>query len=406
MWQGKRIIVGITGGIAAYKAADLVSQLVKAGAEVRVIMTPSAQKFITPLTMQTLSRNPVGLDLFAEPKAWEVQHIAWADWAQLVIVAPATANTIGKMVAGIADNLLTAVLLATRAPILLAPAMNVHMWENPLVQANLGKLVQLGCRVVEPEQGRLACGYEGKGRMAAVGTILEQAELFCWELEGKQILKGRKVLITAGGTREPLDPVRFIANRSSGKMGFALAREAVKRGAEVILVAGPVELVPPPGLAELVRVEQAAEMAEVVLSRAPQMDIIIKAAAVADFRPAEVSDQKVKKKGEGEWVLRLQKNPDILAALGAGKKPGQVLVGFAAETRDLLAHGAEKARRKGADFIVANDVSRPGSGFGSDTNEVTFIFPNGTTISWPLLSKEEVASRILDQVVQLLGEGE
>jgi len=405
MWQGKRIIVGITGGIAAYKAADLVSQLVKAGAEVRVIMTPSAQKFITPLTLQTMSRNPVGLDLFAEPKAWEVQHIAWADWAQLVIVAPATANTIGKIANGLADNLLTAVLLATRAPILIAPAMNVHMWENPLVQANLSKLRQLGLRVVEPERGRLACGYEGKGRMAAVSTILEQAELVCWELEVKQVLKGRKVLITAGGTREPLDPVRFIANRSSGKMGYALAREAVKRGAEVILVSGPVELAPPPGLAELVRVERAAEMADAVLSRAPQMDVIIKAAAVADFRPAEVSDQKVKK-GEGDWVLRLQKNLDILAALGAGKKPGQVLVGFAAETRDLLANGAEKARRKGADFIVANDVSRPGSGFGSDTNEVTFIFPDGTTISWPLLSKEEVASRIIDQVVQLLGEGE
>ncbi|AVX20315.1 phosphopantothenoylcysteine decarboxylase / phosphopantothenate--cysteine ligase [Carboxydocella sporoproducens DSM 16521] len=405
MWQGKRIIVGITGGIAAYKAADLVSQLVKAGAEVRVIMTPSAQKFITPLTLQTLSRQPVGLDMFAEPKAWEVQHIAWADWAQLVIVAPATANTIGKLAHGLADNLLTAVLMATRAPILLAPAMNVHMWENPLVQANLEKLQAVGVRIVEPESGRLACGYEGKGRMAAVNTILEAAALICWDLEGKRDLTGRKVLITAGGTREPLDPVRFIANRSSGKMGYALATEAVRRGGQVVLVSGPVELAPPPGLAEFIRVERAEEMAEAVLSRAPEMDVIIKAAAVADFRPVQVAEQKVKK-GDGDWVLHLQKNPDILAILGARKRPGQVLVGFAAETHDLLANGAEKARRKGADFIVANDVSRPGSGFGSDTNEVTFIFPDGATISWPLLSKQEVAARIFDQIVQLLGEEE
>jgi phosphopantothenoylcysteine decarboxylase/phosphopantothenate--cysteine ligase len=416
MWHNKFVVEGVTGGIAPYKAAELVSALTKQGAEVQVIMTASAQQFITPLTLQTLSKNLVITDMFAEPKAWEVQHVALADKADLFLVVPATANLIGKVANGIADDALSTTIMATRAPVVFAPAMNVHMYTNATVQSNLDKLRRLGYHFVEPGSGRLACGYEGKGRLAELESILAAGEsvLACGisahrgareysksedKLNGGVAdYLGRTVLVTAGATRESIDPIRFITNRSTGKMGYAIAEVAAGRGARVILVAGPTNL-PTPANVELVKIESAREMYTAVTELYPMVDVVIKSAAVADYRPKQLAEQKIKK-GEGDLVLELERNPDILAHLGKTKQ-GQILVGFAAETNDLIQHASDKVRRKNLDFIVANDVTQQGAGFGGDTNVVKFIFPSGDIKELPLMPKTEVAGAILDQVLEI-----
>ena len=394
--QGKSIVVGVAGGIAAFKAAELVSSLVKKGAEVNVILTKAAQEFITPLTLQTLSKNPVITDMFAEPKSWEVQHIALADKADLFAVVPATANLIGKIASGIADDMLSTTIMATKAPVLFAPAMNVHMYENVIVQKNISNLQQLGYIFVDPEQGRLACGYEGKGRLAKIEKILAEIENCLGSTS--QDLAGKTVLVTAGGTREAIDPVRYISNHSSGKMGYAIAKAAKDRGARVILISGPVNLPKPKGI-EFYPVESAHEMYGQVLERFEQADIIVKAAAVADYRPNSISKDKIKKNSE-TLTLDLVKNPDILAKLGK-VKGDRILIGFAAESKDLLHNAKAKLDKKNLDLIVANDITQPGAGFNQDTNIVKFLFANGEVKDLPILPKVEVAHRILNQAIRI-----
>lgn len=395
MLKGKTIVLGVTGGIAAYKAVELLRLLVKAGAVVHVIMTRGATEFVTPLTFQTLSGNPVHTELFNLITEQEIGHISLADRADLFIIAPATANLIGKVANGIADDLLTTTIMATKAPVLLAPAMNVNMYENRLYRENEEKLRRHGYLFADPVSGYLACGWEGQGKMQEPGLILETAVA---ALSPKD-LAGVTVMVTAGPTLEEVDPVRFVSNHSSGKMGYALARAAWRRGARVVLVSGPTALIPPFG-AEFIPVESARQMREAVLDRAPGCDVIIKAAAVADYRPRERAGDKLKKRGE-EMTIELVKNPDILRELGAAKPSGQLLVGFAAETTDLDAHATAKLTGKNLDMIVANDVSAPGAGFGVDTNIVRLLYRDGTKEELPLLSKEEVAGAILDRVVTL-----
>lgn len=390
--KGKCVVLGVTGGIAAYKAAEIISGLTKADVDVHVIMTEAAQRFITPLTLQTLSRNPVITDMFAEPKSWEVQHIALADRADAFLIAPASANIIGKLANGIADDMLSTTVMATTAPVIMAPAMNVHMYDNPVLQRNCQTLQALGYHFVDPAVGRLACGYEGKGRLAPVEQILEQTFSI---LRRQADLTGVTVLVTAGATREAIDPVRFITNHSTGKMGYAVAGAAQNRGARVILVSGPTNLPVPPGV-EVMAVESAQEMHQAVLSRFPEADVVIKTAAVADYRPKTVSGQKVKK-AEGEFHLELVRNPDILRELGQNKGK-KILVGFAAETNDLHQYAARKIADKNLDMIVANDVTQPGAGFGTDTNIAAMIFPDGTHLDVPQTSKVHLANLILDQV--------
>jgi len=395
MLKGKTVVLGVTGGIAAYKSVELLRLLVKAGAEVHVIMTRGATEFVTPLTFQTLSCNPVHTDLFNLITEQEIGHISLADRADLFIIAPATANLIGKIAGGIADDLLTTTVMATKAPVLLAPAMNVNMYENPIYRENEAKLRRYGYLFAEPVSGFLACGWEGKGKMQEPVLILESAEAaLC-----RKDLAGTTVLVTAGPTREELDPVRFISNHSSGKMGYALARCAWMRGARVVLVSGPTALPAPFGV-EFIAVESAVEMRGAVLARAGECDVIIKAAAVADYRPRVRAEGKLKKKGE-EMVVELLKNPDILRELGAAKRPGQLLVGFAAETDDLETNATVKLEEKNLDMIVANDVSTPGAGFNVDTNIVRLLYRDGTGEQLPMLSKEEVAEIILDRIVTL-----
>lgn len=395
MLKGKTIVLGVTGGIAAYKSVELLRLLVKAGAGVHVIMTRGATEFVTPLTFQTLSGNPVHTDLFNLITEQEIGHISLADRADLFIVAPATANLIGKIAGGIADDLLTTTVMATKAPILFAPAMNVNMYENPIYRENEEKLRRHGHLFADPVSGFLACGWEGKGKMLEPSMILESAVA---ALSPKD-LAGTTVMVTAGPTREELDPVRFISNHSSGKMGYALARCAWMRGARVVLVSGPTSLSPPFGV-EFMGVESAVEMRDAVLARAGESDVVIKAAAVADYRPRERAGGKLKKGGE-EMVVELVKNPDILRELGAAKRGGQLLVGFAAETADLEANAAVKLAEKNLDMIVANDVSEPGAGFNVDTNIVRLLYRDGSREQLPMLSKDEVAQTILDRIVTL-----
>lgn len=392
-----RIVFGVTGGIAAYKAVDAVRRLVQLGCEVKVIMTEHAMRLVGPETFRAVSGNPVATSLF-DIEGKPIEHIYLARDADLVIVAPATANLLAKMAHGIADDLLTTTLLATRAPVLVAPAMNTAMYRHPATQENLRKLRERGIRVVGPESGDLACGEEGEGRMAEPARIVEAAmEIFA--LEGN--LSGKRVLVTAGGTREPLDPVRFIGNRSSGKMGYALAAAAKRMGAEVILVSGPTYLDAPAGV-ELVRVETAAEMREAVVSRAPSCDAIVMAAAVADFTPRERHDAKIKREGMDTLEIALVRTPDILGELSEGRRVGQVLVGFAAETGDLLARARKKLREKGVDMLVANDVSLPGSGFDGDYNKAVLLFRDGGERSLDLMPKSELAALIMKEVAYLL----
>jgi phosphopantothenoylcysteine decarboxylase / phosphopantothenate---cysteine ligase len=388
------IVLGVTGGIACYKAVELVRLLVKTGYRVQVIMTRGAVEFVTPLTFQTISGNPVATETFNLTQESEIGHINLADSADLFVIAPATANVIGKVANGIADDVLTTVLMATQAPVLIAPAMNVHMYENPILQENLRKLRRVGYHVMEPAEGFLACGYEGKGRLPDAEKIAEAIA----GLLKKRDLSGEKLLITAGPSREPLDPVRYISNRSSGKMGYALARAAVRRGAEVTLISGPTALEPPAG-ARLISVTTAAEMRDAVIKEFAQCTAIVMAAAVADYRPTMVADQKMKR-GKGPVELRLEPNPDILKEL-SGKRDGKLLVGFAAETEELTANAEKKLREKNLDMIIANNVAEAGSGFDGDTNIATILDRTGAKRSLPLMSKDELADCIYDHFLAL-----
>lgn len=389
--EGKRIVVGMAGGIACYKAADLVRLLVQHGARVRALMTQNAREFITPLTLQTLSGAPVSTDTFSLTQESEIGHIRLADDADVVVVAPATANVIGKLAAGIADDLLTTVLIATRVPRLLAPAMNVHMFENPIVQDNLRRLRAVGYHVVGPASGDLACGYTGFGRLSEPEEILEEIA----SLVAPKDLAGERVLVTAGPSREPLDPVRFLSNRSSGRMGYAVARVARRRGADVTLVSGPTTLAPPAGVS-VVSVTTAREMQRAVVSAYAKATTVVMTAAVADYRPERTAAQKVAKDAAA-GPLRLVRNPDILRELGRNRG-SRVLIGFAAETHDVRARAARKLREKRLDLIVANDVTVADAGFDAETNRVLLLDAQGGVEALPLLSKEEVAERLCDWI--------
>ena len=394
MLQGKTIVLGVSGGIAAYKAVELVRLFTKAGATVQVIMTKAATEFVGPLTFQTLSGNPVHQQLFNLIEEQEIGHISLAERADLFVIAPATANVIGKIANGIADDLLTTAVMATRAPVLIVPAMNVNMLRNPLYKANEERLRNLGYRFVAPVTGMLACGWQGEGKMQDPSVILEEAVA----LLAPDDLAGETVLVTAGPTREEIDPVRFISNHSSGKMGYAIARAAWRRGARVILVSGPTCLPEPWGV-ETVRVSTAAQMLEAVQARLKESSIVIKAAAVADYRPKERSEAKVKKHA-GQMTLEMERNPDILAEVGR-QKDGRLVIGFAAETEDLLANARRKLQEKNLDLIVANDVGQPGAGFDVETNIVRLLFPDGSVEEPGIMPKEELAGLILDRIVAL-----
>ncbi len=391
MLKHKRVLLGVTGGIAAYKAAELVRALVKRDASVKVVMTKSAMEFLTPLTLQTLSGNPVYTELFTLVREADIAHVALAEEAQIAVVAPATANVIGKLASGIADDLLGAVLMATKAPILICPAMNTGMYENRIVQENMEKLKRCGYVFVEPASGELACKSVGVGRLPEIEDIVEEME----SLLTPKDLAGFRILVTAGPTREPMDPVRFITNLSSGKMGYALARMARRRGADVTLVSGPSALAPPRGV-RVVSVSSAVQMHDAVVERYADADVVIKAAAVADYRPAEPSGSKIKK-GKEPLTIRLERNPDIIAELGK-KKGKRILVGFAMETEDLLERARQKMKDKNMDLIVANDLSRKGAGFEGDTNVISILDREGGLQEFPLMDKKDAADRILDRI--------
>jgi phosphopantothenoylcysteine decarboxylase/phosphopantothenate--cysteine ligase len=392
----------VSGGIAAYKAPELVRALVRSGCDVRCAMTASAREFVTPLVLQTLSGDRVATELFDLSPASEIDHIALADWAELVIVAPATANLLAKLTHGLADDLVSTLALATRAPILVAPAMNANMWQHPATRQNVAVLRERGVQFTGPDVGELACGWEGEGRMSDPSDIAAAARIAF----GTRGMAGEVVLVTAGGTREAVDAVRFLGNRSSGKMGFAIAEEAVRRGAEVVLVAGPAGLPTPPGVRR-VDVDSALAMREAVFAELPRATIVVKAAAVADFRPAEVSQRKIKKEdlpaGQGV-TLELIRNPDILAEV-CGEKGDRIVVGFAAESHDLVESARRKLERKGCDLMVANDITREASGFDSDSNAVVFVWPGGEIEELPPLPKADVAGQLFDRVEKLRGGG-
>jgi phosphopantothenoylcysteine decarboxylase/phosphopantothenate--cysteine ligase len=393
MLKDKHIVLGISGGIAAFKAVELLRRLSDGQAQVAVVMTRNAQRFITPLTFQALTPYGVYTDLFESYSPGAMDHIQLAGWADLIILAPATANLIAKAAHGLADDLLSTFLLACPAPKLFCPAMNVRMYENPVVQANLKMLKKFGHQVLEPSSGPLACGQTGPGRLPDPEAILEEV----LTLLSPQDLKGEEVLITAGCTWEAIDPVRFIANPSTGKMGFSLARVARRRGARVTLITGPTYLEAVPGISTI-RVTSALEMEKEVLKVFPTASIVIKAAAVSDYRPQEVTPHKIKKKGQTALHLTLIQNPDILKRLGQ-KKKNQFLVGFAAETEDLIDNAFQKLKEKNLDLIVANPIGKPDAGFGCDTNQVLLLFPDGKTKSLPLMPKDEVAGLIFDNIV-------
>ena len=387
----KRVVLGVSGSIAAYKAADLASQLVKSGVEVFPILTAGAARFVQPATFRALTHHPCPIDLFEEPFPGEIAHIWLARHCDLFAIVPASMNVIARLANGLAEDMLSASALACPAPILLAPGMNTSMWNNRATQSNLAKLRDYGYYFIEPTSGRLACRTEGVGRMADVPTIFAAIN----EMLSRQTSwAGKRVLITAGPTREPIDPVRYLSNRSSGKMGYALAEAAKRRGADVVLVSGPTVL-PAPGGVEVVRVETAAQMYDAALFHAEAADVIIAAAAVSDYRPAEAAKQKLKKTGAAP-TLALTQTADILAEMGRRKRPGQTLIGFAAETKDLLPQARLKLTSKNLDWIAANDVTAEGAGFDGDTNIVTLLGVSGQEIALPLLTKREVAERILD----------
>jgi phosphopantothenoylcysteine decarboxylase / phosphopantothenate---cysteine ligase len=396
MLKGKEIVLGVTGGIAAYKAAEFVRLLAKAEANVHVVMTRSAQEFVTPLTFQTLSGNPVVTNLFALLEDEKIGHIALADLAELIVILPATANIIGKIANGIADDFLSTMVMASKAPVLFVPSMNVNMWENRALQRNVQTLLERGYYFVEPGEGELACHWYGKGRLAELDEVVERIE----DLLSQKDLKGERILITGGPTQEPIDPVRFITNRSSGKMGYALAKVAKRRGAEVVLVTGPTSLPIPRRDIDVVSVRTADEMREAVLAHMEGCTVVIKAAAVSDYRPKVISLKKLKK-ADPYTSLELERTRDILGEIGR-KKGDRILIGFAAETENLIGNASKKLMEKNLDFIVVNDVTKPGAGFGLDTNQVKILYPSGEVKDLPLMSKEEVSEFILDDVVKLL----
>ncbi|MDQ0184878.1 bifunctional phosphopantothenoylcysteine decarboxylase/phosphopantothenate--cysteine ligase CoaBC [Cytobacillus kochii] len=396
MLNGKKILLCVTGGIAVYKAVALTSKLTQAGACVKVMMSDSARQFVSPLTFQVMSRNEVYFDTFDEKDASKIAHIDLADWADLILIAPATANIIGKLANGLADDMISTTLLAHTSPVWIAPAMNVNMYNHPAVIKNIDTLHQFGYQFIEPSEGYLACGYVGKGRLEEPEKIVEHMNHFFNQKE--PLLKGKKLLISAGPTREKIDPVRYLTNHSSGKMGYAIAEVAAKLGADVTLVSGPVHISPPHGV-KVIQVESAEEMYEEMIARFADAHIVIKTAAVADYRPKYTYDQKVKK-NDGDQQLELERTKDILMALGK-RKNNQVLVGFAAETNNVDVYARGKLEKKNADMIVANDVTSAGAGFGTDTNVVTLYKRDGTKTDLPLMSKHDVAESILKEALYL-----
>lgn len=395
--SGKHIVLGVTGGIAAYKSCEIVSMLRKRKAEVHVIMTKNATQFVQPLTFETLSNAPVVTDTFVRNGTWEVEHIALAKWADLFLIAPATANMIAKMACGIADDMLSTTVLATKAPVLLAPAMNTGMWTADATQRNIRTLTERGIRMIGPDSGFLACGDSGAGRMSEPTAIVDAVTEL---LNRKQDFAGLRVMVTAGATRERLDPVRYMTNDSSGKMGFALAAAAKERGAQVLVIAGHTTAAVPDGVT-IQRVDSTQELYDAVLTAATGQDVVIQAAAPADYRFAVTYPQKHKKAHDGQpFTVELVENPDIAAALGERKHDGQTLVGFAAETDNLLENARRKLVRKNLDLIVLNDVSQPGAGFNVDTNIATLITPDSQT-EYPLRTKRQLADDILDKILQI-----
>ena len=393
---GRNIVLGITGGIAAYKSAEIVSRLRHSGANVHVIMTRNATEFVAPLTFRTLSANPVAINTFEAPEYWNVEHVALAKWADLFVIAPATANILAKMAHGIADDMLSTTVLATKAPVLAAPAMNTGMWTAEATQANVAVLKSRGVLFCGPESGMLACGDEGAGRMSEPEDIVRQIDEI---LNARKDLAGKKVLVTAGATRERLDPVRFLTNDSSGKMGFAIAEAARERGAEVTLIKGNTTAPVPIGI-RIVEIESAQDLLRTMKKAVPGQDIVIQAAAVADYRPIQVFKTKIKKKAGEPITLQLTENPDIAKAVGASKKKHQTFVGFAAETDHVKKNAEAKLSAKNLDLIVANDVTRPGAGFNADTNIVTLI-THDSSEDLPMMSKRKVAEAILDKVLSI-----
>jgi phosphopantothenoylcysteine decarboxylase / phosphopantothenate---cysteine ligase len=403
MIKGKKILLCVSGGIAVYKAAALTSKLVQSGAEVKVIMTESAQKFVAPLTFQALSRQDVYWDTFDEKDSSKIAHIDLADWADLVLVAPATANIIGKLANGIADDMISTTILATTTKVWIAPAMNVHMYDHPAVKRNINTLFEFGYEFVEPSEGYLACGYVGKGRLEEPDRVVELVDHYFSDLVSEgMLLRGKKVVITAGPTREMVDPVRFFSNRSTGKMGYALAEAAVSLGARVVLISGPSHLPIPRGV-ELVSVMSAEDMYNAVHTAFPTADIVVKSAAVADYRPKEIFEDKLKKK-DGNLVIEFERTKDILKSLGE-RKNHQYLIGFAAETTNVEEYAKAKLEKKQADMIVANNVKETGSGFGTDTNRVSIVTKGGDVRDLPLLSKVDVAKEIYKEAVRQIKKG-
>ena len=397
MLKDKTVVIGVSGGIAVYKTLDVVSRLRKLGVNVNVIMTKSATEFVTPLSFQSLSQNYVVCDMFEDPKTWDVEHISLAKRADVFLIAPATANVIGKIANGIADDMLTTTVMATKAKVLIAPAMNTNMYENPILQRNINTLKELGYNFVEPESGRLACGDTGKGKLASPETIVDEVVKL---LSKGQDLKGKSIIVTAGPTVESIDPMRYITNRSTGKMGYSIAKEAIERGAHVTLITGPTNLTPPQNLKKLVKIESAKDMYEAVLANLDENDVVIKSAAVADYKPKNYSNKKIKK-SDDDLVIELDRNKDIAQEIGKIKN-NKILVGFAAETNDLIENASLKIKKKNIDFIVANDLTKEGAGFGVDTNIVKIIDKEGNITEYPKMKKEEVANIILDKIKELL----
>ena len=397
MLKDKTVVIGVSGGIAVYKTLDVVSRLRKLGVNVNVIMTKSATEFVTPLSFQSLSQNYVVCDMFEDPKTWDVEHISLAKRADVFLIAPATANVIGKIANGIADDMLTTTVMATKAKVLIAPAMNTNMYENPILQRNINTLKELGYNFVEPESGRLACGDTGKGKLASPETIVDEVVKL---LSKGQDLKGKSIIVTAGPTVESIDPMRYITNRSTGKMGYSIAKEAIERGADVTLITGPTNLTPPQNLKKLVKIESAKDMYEAVLANLDENDVGIKSAAVADYKPKNYSNKKIKK-SDDDLVIELDRNKDIAQEIGKIKN-NKILVGFAAETNDLIENASLKIKKKNIDFIVANDLTKEGAGFGVDTNIVKIIDKEGNITEYPKMKKEEVANIILDKIKELL----
>ena len=395
-WTGRKIVLGVTGGIAAYKSAEIVSRLRHLGAQVNVIMTKNATEFIHPLTFQTLSALPVAVDTFRHPESWEVEHIALAQKAEVFVIAPATANIMAKMACGIADDMLSTTVLATKAPILLAPAMNTGMWTADATKANVETLKKRGVCFVGPDSGVLACGDSGAGRMSEPEAIVEAIGAL---LEQRDDMKGRRVLVTAGATRERMDPVRYLTNDSSGKMGFALAEAARDRGAEVTVVTGSVTAPFPSGVRR-VDIESTEDLLRAMLEEAPGHEIVIQAAAPADYRFEEISPQKIKKMDGKERIVRLVENPDVARAVGKNRREGQVLIGFAAETEQVFENARAKLTKKNLDMVVANDVTKPGAGFNTDTNIASLITQEDIT-ECPLQSKRKLAEQILDKAMEI-----